>query len=407
MQRVSTQGPGESEPICWGPISWRAMAALGGGYAALAAYLFRDVQHSGDGASYVLQAIEGSPWERSLHVGYLAPLKLWVWAAGLLGMSPSVAANLLAVLSTAVALVLVTVLAAELLAAAPGSASQPSWYRFAPLAAPLTLLGAEASWNAALFSEVYGPLATSLLAAALALRRGRDRLAALFILLAALIHPGAWALLPGLLVANGLRANRRTVILLAMSILPWLLCLALLAPEWWSGGRGLLALPAFERSPWQSLQKAWRLLSRDLGVGAAPVLLAAVLVVARQDYRAGRRWFLGLLLVSAGAALGLDRYPDNCGQLPALWMAACLSPLAFGWLPALGDVRAQKIAALAWALILALCIADATSRHDALARKAERNSQRHVELCAAEQTAPPSWRERQLLRLACTELRRR
>ena len=35
-----------------------------------------------------------------------------------------------------------------------------------------------------------------------------------------------------------------------------------------SGGRGLLALPAFERSPWQSLQAAWRLLSRDLGIAA-------------------------------------------------------------------------------------------------------------------------------------------
>jgi len=391
------------EPSTGSSISWPAMAALGSAYLALAAYLFRGVQHSGDGAAYVLQAMDGSPWDRSLHVGYLASLKGWVWVAGHLGLGASAAANLLAACCCALALLLVTLLAAGLLADLPGAASQPRWYRFVPGAAPLTLLAADASWEAALFAEVYGPLATAVLATALALRRGRDRTAALFLLLAALIHPGAWALTPGLLIAAGLRADRRTARLIAMAALPWLVCLALLAPEWWSGGRGLLALPGFERSPWQSLQAAWRLLSRDLGVGAAPVLLAAVLVTARSTCRSARLWLLGVLVMTAGAALGLDRYPDNCGQLPALWMIACLSPLAVAWLPVLEKPRAQRFAALAWAVLLALCIADATSRHDALARRAERANTARVQLCAASEPDAENWREQQLRRLACSE----
>jgi hypothetical protein len=381
------------------------MAALGGAYAALAGYLFRGVQYTGDGATYVLQAMDGSAWDRSLHVGYLASLKSWVWAAGHLGLDASTAANLLAASWCAVALLLVTILAAGLLADLPGAASQPRWYRFAPCAAPLTVLAAAASWDAALFAEVYGPLATAVLATALALRRGRDRTASLFLLLAALIHPGAWALVPGLLIATGRRADRRTARLLGMALLPWLGCLVLLAPEWWSGGRGLLALPGFERSPWQSLQAAWRLLSRDLGVGAAPVLLAAVLVTARADCRKARSWLLGVLVMGLGAALGLDRYPDNCGQLPALWMIACLSPLAVGWLPVLGETRAQRFAALAWAVLLALCIADATSRHDALARRAERANTARAQGCAPSEPDAESWREQQLRRLACSERR--
>ncbi len=399
---MSTQDPGENTPRYGARIPWQASLALLVGYALLAAYLFRAVQHSGDGAAYVLQAIDGSPWERSLHVGYLAPLHGWVWAAGQLGLGPSAAANLLSVLCAASALALVTALSTTLLGKLPAGSGPVPWRPFAPLAAGLTLLASAQSWDAALFAEVYGPLATSVLGAALALQRGRDRTAAALILWAALIHPGAWALVPGLAVATGLKADRRTARLAGLSIVPWLACMAVLAPEWWSGGRGLLALPTFERSPWQSLQTAWRLLSRDLGIAAAPVLLAAVLVVTSENARAGRRWLLGVLLMAAGAALLLDRYPDNCGQLPALWMAACLAPLAVGWLVALPHPRAQRLAALAWLLILGLCVADATSRHDAVARKADRATLARTEQCPAT-SEPASWREQQLRRLACAE----
>jgi len=399
---VSTQDPGENAPRNRAPRSWRAGAALLGGYGLLSAYLFRAVQHSGDGAAYVLQAIEGSPWERSVHVGYLAALHGWVWAAGQLGIGPSAAANLLAVLCTASALILVTALSAGLMDELPAPTHAAPWRTFAPLAAGLTLLASAHSWDAALFAEVYGPLATAVLGAALALQRGRDRTAAALVLWAVLIHPGAWALLPGLAVATGLKADRRTARLAGMALVPWLVCLALLAPEWWSGGRGLLALPAFERSPWQSLQAAWRLLSRDLGIAAAPVLLAAVWVASSEHARAGRRWLVGVLLMAAGAALVLDRYPDNCGQLPCLWMAACLAPLALSWLVALPQPRAQRLAAGAWLLVLGLCIADATSRHDAMARKAERATLARAEHCPAS-PEPASWREGQLRRLACAE----
>jgi len=366
-------------------------------------YLFRGVQHTGDGASYVLQAAQGEPFERSLHVGYLVFLKAWVWSLGALSIGPTVAANLLAILCTALALWLVSILGQDLLTELSPTDRQATWFPFAGLTAPLSLLCAEVSWEASLFAEVYGPLATLLLAAAVALRQDRDRLAALMLLLAALVHPGAWALVPGLLVATGREADRRSMLLVATALLPWLGCLALLAPEWWSGGRGLLALPAFERSPWQSLQVAWRLLSQDLGLGAAPILLGAVLVIARPEQRRARRWLLGLLLVTMGAALGVDRYTDNCGQLPALWMACCLAPLSCGWLRALTSASAQRLAGLAWLLILMLCVADATSKHDADARRAARQHDARTVACQQGDFAALSWRERQLHRLACLD----
>ena len=370
-------------------------------FAALCSYLFRGVQHSGDGASYVLQAVQGEPFERSLHVGYLVFLKVWVWLASFPGLAPSTAANLLAIFCSALALWLVTGISRDLLSELPLTDQQARWFPFAALAAPLSLLCAEVSWEASLFAELYGPLATISLAAAFALRRDRDLLAAALLLGAGLIHPGAWMLLPGLLIATGRKADRRSARLVTMAFVPWLICLALLAPEWWSGGRGLLSLPAFERSAWQSIQVAWRLLSQDLGVGAAPALLGAAWVVANPGLLWARRWLYGVLLVALGAALGVDRYTDNCGQLPALWMSCCLAPLACGWLRALSRETAQRWAALAWLLILFLCIADATSKHDAHARKAMRQHEARTMLCPQNQAQSDSWRETQLQHLAC------
>ena|GEM_PF-1684092 len=394
---MSTQGP--SPNIA--PGARLQITALLCVFAALCAYLFRGVQHSGDGASYVLQAVQGDPFERSLHVGYLVFLKGWVWLASLAGIAPATAANLLAVLCTALALWLVTDIARDLLDDLAGAGQQAPWFPFAALAAPLSLLCAEVSWEASLFAELYGPLATLSLAAAFALRRDRDVLAACLLLGAGLVHPGAWMLLPGLLLATGRKADRRSVRLVAMAFVPWLICLALLAPEWWSGGRGLLSLPAFERSAWQSMQVAWRLLSQDLGLGAAPVLLGAAWVVADPTLLRARRWFFGVLLVALGAALGVDRYTDNCGQLPALWMSCCLAPLACGWLRALARPAAQRWAALIWLVILFLCIADATSKHDAHARKALRQHEARILLCPKGQGQHDSWRETQLRHLAC------
>ena len=397
MPTVSTQDPSL-------PTSTSLKLPFGGllcGFTALCAYLWRGVQHSGDGASYVLQAIEGQTFERSLHVGYLLSLKFWVGALGWIGVTPSAAANLLAVLSAAIALVLVTAIAHDLLSELPDADRGAPWFPFAALAAPLSLLCAQVSWEAALFAEVYGPLATVLLGAAVALRRNRDVLAALLLLGAALIHPGSWLLVPGLLVAGGRGPDRRSLQLVATALLPWLLCLGLLAPEWWSGGRGLLALPAFERSPWQSLQVAWRLLSQDLGLGAAPILLGTVWIIAHPEHVRARRWVGGVLLVTFGAALAVDRYPDNCGQLPALWMACAVAPLACSWLRVLSTRRAQRGAALGGLLILALCIADATSKHDAEARRTLREHAARMLQCGPDASTPSSWRDAQLSKLAC------
>ncbi|MEE2828506.1 MAG: hypothetical protein VX498_04920, partial [Myxococcota bacterium] len=56
---------------------WASLLLFLAAFSALFCYLHRPVQFSGDGAAYVLQALDGSPWERSIHVGLLAPL--WVW----------------------------------------------------------------------------------------------------------------------------------------------------------------------------------------------------------------------------------------------------------------------------------------------------------------------------------------
>ncbi len=395
---MSTSEPADSKPSSrFGP-GFLLLCA----YAALCGYLGRDVQQNGDGASYVLQAVEGQPFERSLHVGYLLTLRVWVHGCSWLGLSPSAAANLLAAVTTALALLLVLNLANQLLDELPVPLS-PGLRRFLPLAAPLSLLCAEVSWQAALFAEVYGPLATLLLGHCLALKQRRDRLAATLLLAAVLVHPAAWALWPGLLLASGRTVKTASLKVPAMAMLPWLLCLALLAPEWWSGGRGLLAMPEFGRSPWQSLQVAWRMLSRDLALGATPIVLGAIWLMSHRGHPAARRWLLGVLMVCIGAALVLDRYPDNNGQLPALWMACCLAPWAAAWLAAASQKSAQQLAVLAWGAVLLLTIADATSAHDAVARKADRQDQQRRLTCAAQAQTERPWREVQLQRLACRE----
>ena len=85
-----------------------------------------------------------------------------------------------------------------------------------------------------------------------------------------LVHPGAVALVPGLLLLGGGRPSARTgLAAIALPAVAW----ALLWPEPWTGPRGIASLPAFDLNPWQSLQRAWRLLARDLGITAVPVVL--------------------------------------------------------------------------------------------------------------------------------------
>ena len=62
--------------------------------AGLWTYLHTEAQFTGDGAAYALQAAEGSPWERSVHLGYLGPLWLWTRTLLSLGLSAERAVNL-------------------------------------------------------------------------------------------------------------------------------------------------------------------------------------------------------------------------------------------------------------------------------------------------------------------------
>ncbi|MBN95811.1 MAG: hypothetical protein CL928_17360 [Deltaproteobacteria bacterium] len=368
------------------------------GYGALCIYLLRPVQATGDGAAYVLQAVEGAPWLRSLHVGYLAPLTLWVRATELVGFSAPMAANLFAALWTGVALVLAALLGAKL---APGPQGNAGGSSLLPLLAPASLLAATSTWEAALYVEVYGPLATLILATTLAATVGRDRLASALLAAAALIHPGAWSMAPGLLLCAGLGPERRSARIVGMALLPWALVLAALAPEWWSGTRGVLALPPADRTPWQSMQGAWRLLSQDLGLAGAPLLLGLAYTWRLPSLSPGRRWPVGLLVLALGAAVGLDRYDDNPGQLPTIWMACCLAPCAAGWF---GDLRHPPRRTLVQPLMIAffvLCIADATSKQDARARAIERQTEDLRETC--EPNSQDSWAMRQRRQLACLE----
>ena len=355
-----------------------AFAALLIAYLVLAGYLYCPIPFDGDGAAYTLQALSGSPWERSVHVGYLAPL--WVWTRAT-GRDPA----LLSALWTGCGLALATTLGARLTVQAGRSTP-----KLAPLLAPLAMLGAAATWRAGLSVEVYGPLATLLLGATLALSHDRWSLAGGLLGLALLVHPVAWALVPGLaLLAGG--GRRETVQALGVAAALQLIVLALLWPDWWSGGRGLLGTAAADRSPWQSLQGGWRLLAADLG--PASVVLLAGLVFAT------RRQLAGLALVVLGAAVLLDRHSDNPGQLPSLWLLCCFAPLAAGWLAELRTTSLRRVAAAGAVALLLLGVAEATSRHDGEARSAVRDAE--ALLAEGCDQAPLPWPEAMKLELLC------
>lgn len=328
----------------------RAHRSLGlavlGVYTPLALYLFRGVQRTGDGAAYTLQAVAGDPLARAVHAGWLVPLSAWTRTLHSLGVPPSVATN------AASALVLGGVL---LLLVGLGRDLARGWAATLPA---FVALGAAATWDAALFCEVYGALSFGLLGAVLALRRRRGLLAGLALFWAAAVHPGALFLAPTVLLLGGRKASEAVapVVLAGALLAAWVL---LIGPEVWIGPRGLGALPG-DLSPGRSLQRAWRLLARDLGLTALPLLLGAFGAPRR-------RWLLAIGCGVLGSVIGLDRFGDNPGHLPLLFLTLPACALAPGLL------RSRRgLVPLLW-LLVALGVAEGTSRHDARARRAVRD----------------------------------
>ena len=352
----------------------RPLLVLLGAFAALAAYLYTAAALDGDGAAYVLQAAGDAPFDRAVHAGALAPL--WLWVHGLGGT----AANASAALWAAAGLVGIERI---------GRSLAPEQGPWGWMLGPTVALGAAATWQAALFVEVYGPLAALAVWAVVALRADRPVAGGLLIGWTVLVHPGAVALVPGLLLLGGRRPSPHTAIAAAI---PPLLLWGALWPEPWAGPRGVSALPAFDLSPWRSLQRAWRLLARDVGITALPLVLGAIAAWPRQ-----RTELAGVLAVVGGSALTVDRYTDNAGQLPALWLACALAPLALRWRPRWSDRRGPALAVVLGALCV-LGVAEATSRHDALRRRTERTFEAERAHCGED---IDDWRRSMRRALAC------
>ncbi len=346
-------------------------------WLVLCAYLQHPVERSGDGAAYVLQALDG-PWQdRAVHVGALLPLRFWLRA--LPGLSPITAAHGLTVLWLGAALPLSIAVGARLAPRARVARAFPA----------LTLLVSATFWDAALFTEVYGPLATLVLAGVWIAPRSAIA-AGLFWAWAALVHPGAWALVPAAVLLADLD-RKQALLALGTAVLLFAASVGLLWPSWWGGGRGLAGLPARDVSVLQAIQRSVRLITRDLGLGAAP-LLAGLVLASRRDRRPG----LVVLLALVGTALGLDWYRDNAGPLPLLVLLAPFAAHAGGWMQNTAASLRRPLAAAALA-VFAVGLAEATSRHDAVARSAER-SWEQLEGCEGE---GDDWATAQRRALSC------
>lgn len=370
------------------PRAPRAVGLILAAYTPLVAYLFRSVERTGDGAAYVLQAAGGDALDRPVHAGWLVPLSAWVRGADLLGVHPAAAANAAGALVMGLGLCLLWWLGRDV-ARQEGVPAPERW----ALLAPGCALGSATVWDAALFCEIYGPLSVCVLASVALARSARPVGAACAFALAVAVHPGALALVPGLLLLgwSGLPRDLILALLSSVLVLTWLL---LLGTDGWLGDRGIAAA-VLDRSPWQSLQGAWRLLARDLGLTALPLLLGAAAVAARPDE--GRRWLLGTLLCVLGASVGLDRTSDNPGQLPALLLLCVVAPLAARAVPTLH----RRTLGVGLALLVGLGVAEATSIHDRVARRAERELAALAADC--DSPPPPTWREQTLRDLACAE----
>lgn len=359
-------------------------------YTPLAAYLFRATQHTGDGAAYTLQAAAGPVLDRAVHGGWLVPLAAWTRILGRLGVDPSGATNALGAVAMGAALVGVALLGAEV-------ARDGGGRRLDGLLAPATALGAMVVWDAATFCEIYGPLTAFCVGAVWSCRRGRWIAGAAWLFLALATHPGTLALLPGLLLLGSRGGDRTAGRALVGAVALAALQVLLLGPDAWLGPRGIFA-PGADVGPWRALQRAWRLLARDLGVTALPLLIGAVLAWAGSGLR--RRWLAGAALLLLGTVVGLDRFSDNPAALPLFLLTcplAALAPSAVRSLPA----QTRRPAVLLLGAVLVLGVAEATTRQDAVARRAVREQALRAEQC--DEPPPPAWAERVLRELACHE----
>ena len=109
-----------------------------------------------------------------------------------------------------------------------------------------------------------------------------------------------------------------------------------------------------------------------------------------------------MALLAAGAALGMDRFSDNPGQLPTLFFLCCLAPLALRWWEALDDRALRRIALGGVAALVILGIAEATSQHDAQARRVVRETEALV-AGGCDSVSSAQWADRLRLRLACLQ----
>jgi hypothetical protein len=187
--------------------------------------------------------------------------------------------------------------------------------------------------------------------------------------LAVLVHPGALALGPGLLLLGGVELGSKR----ARRGVAWAVGLSagavlLLGADWWTGGRGVLhATP--DQTFARGLQDAWRLLSRDVGAAALPVLVGGLVAWESRQ----RRPLMGLGLIVLGASASLARWSDNPGHLPTLFAAAVFAPQALyvGFAPTRVGRRLSRSWATLVVLVVALGITEGLSREDARARGAD------------------------------------
>ena len=341
------------------------LAALGTLVVLLWFALVQPLERTGDGVVYALQAAAGHPGERSLHAGFLVPL----WAHS--GVVPEGAPFLVAKAWSAWWVVVAGLAAAAVAAGLERQDTPRPPLLPRHLWATATLWSLGPSWDAALYVEVYGQVAALALVGLALLQRRRDILAGLLLGWGGLVHPGLWALVPGLALLIG----RRPWAALATLALTHGLGLALLWPDWWSGGRGVLHLPPFQRGPISSLAGllAW--------IGLGPALLLTVLRA-----RAGRT-ALAMATVALGCAVGLDRYADNPGQLPTLWLLAALAP----------QVERRRLLALAAAAGLVLSLV----QQRRIATELDAQASRWARTC--DQPFDGPWGERQRRSVVCSD----
>ncbi len=358
-------------------------------YLGLCIYLFRDVQINGDGAAYSLQALHGGPWERSVHVGALAPLWLGVRGAG-------VPPGVVSALWTGLALVASFGIGRSLLRSDPSDPRLPppsaAVWSVGPLLGPLVMMGAALTWESALFVEIYATTGALLLLTLWGAMAGRLWVTSLTLAWAVTAHPGAWALVPGLLLLAPKRSFRAWAGPLTLAAILQGAVLFLLYPDWWTGGRGLANLPPSDMSLWPALQSLWRILSDDLSLSSLPLLVALPLL--------DRRRTLGLTLIVLASAGVLCRYSDNPGGLPALWIFAAFSPLAVRSLEAVDVGRIRRGLGALGVLVLLFGIGNATSEHDATSRRALSAHEVRVKTGCPGPSGLP-WSQAQLWKLSC------